>query len=68
MAPKAFRFDSALKMDRENGPIQAMGSIFGIEEGRESESEVVVRDMVSMRFHECKQKLIRRFMRRGQGP
>ena len=45
-----------------------VGSIFGIEEGRESESEVVVRDMVSTRFHECEQKLIRRFMRRGQGP
>jgi len=28
MAPKAFRFDSALKMDRENGPIQASGVDF----------------------------------------
>jgi len=33
-------------------------SSFGIEEGRESESEVVVRDMVSMRFHKYEQSLI----------
>ena len=36
-----------------------MESSFGIEEGRESESEVVVRDMVSTRFHEYEQDLIR---------
>ena len=35
-----------------------VGSNFRIEEGRESESEVVVRDMVSTMFHECEQKLI----------
>ena len=35
-----------------------MGSSFGIEEGRELESEVVVGDMVSMRCHEYKQSLI----------
>jgi hypothetical protein len=33
-------------------------SSFGIEDGRELESEVVVRDMVSMRFHKYKQSLI----------
>ena len=31
---------------------------FGIEEGRDSESEVVVRDMVSTRIHKYEQRLI----------
>ena len=43
-------------------------SSFRIDEGRESESEVVTRDMVSDRFHEYKQRFNLGFKCRGQGP
>ena len=68
MSPKAFRFNGVLKTDRKTAQFKPVELSFGIEEGRESESDVIVKDLVSTRFHKCEQMLIRGSKRWWRAP
>jgi len=52
MAPEAIGFNCVPKMNPEDNPVNAAVSSLGIKEGRESESEVVITDMLRKRIHE----------------
>jgi hypothetical protein len=48
MVPKPFCFNSVLETDGENGQLMLLASSLGIDDGRVSESEVVVMLAVDM--------------------
>ena len=52
MAPEAIGFNRVPKTNPEDNPVDAAVSSLGIKEGRESESEMVITDMLRKGIHE----------------